>query len=142
MKSSESILGTTVAVLGLLACSTVFAATRSDLPAVHTQGSISYLSGGIGAREAKAIEHVESRFPLSLEFVQHAKPRDEFLANVDVTIADRNGKEKLNTVTDGPFLLAKIPNGSYTVTAKEGGKTMTRHITIAAGKPEHMELVW
>lgn len=142
MKHSESMIGAAVVVFGLLACDAALASSSNDLPALQTQGAVSYLSGGIGEREAKAIEHVESTYPLSLEFVQHAKPRDEFLADVGVKIADRTGKTTLNTVTDGPFLLARIPDGSYTVKASEGGKTLTRHITIAAGKPAHVEMVW
>ena len=129
--------------LGLYACATAFAdAASSSLPAAKTQGDISYLSGGVGKQEAKAFEHVESHYPLSLEFVQHAKPRDEFLANVDVTIKNRSGKTELQTVSDGPFLLAKMPAGNYTIAAEESGKTERRHVTVATGKPEHLVFVW
>jgi hypothetical protein len=48
----------------------------------------------------------------------------------------------LRTFSDGPFLLAKLPDGKYTVTATENGKTETQHVTVAAGKPEHLVFAW
>jgi hypothetical protein len=117
-------------------------AAGSDLPPEKTQGLVKYLSGGVGKDEAKAVKRIESKYPLSLEFVQHAKPKDEFLADIDVTIKNKNGKEVLKTKTDGPFLLAKVPSGQYTVIANENGKVLERHVTIENGKPEHLIMVW
>jgi hypothetical protein len=128
--------------LGLCASSAAFANVASDLPAEKTQGDIAYLSGGVGKQEAKAFEHAQSRYPLSLEFVQHAKPHDEFLSNVDVSIKDKTGKSVLHAMADGPFFLAKMQPGRYTISAKENGKTEMRHLTLAAHKPEHLVFIW
>lgn len=130
------------AMVSLFAYSVAFSMEMDKLPPEKTQGSVTYLTGGIGKDEAAAVKAAESTYPLSIEFVQRAKPKDEFLANVDVTIRDHAGKVALKTETDGPFLLAKMPAGKYTVMAKTNGKTITRNLTIAESKPEHLMLVW
>jgi len=120
----------------------VLAMSMSNLPPEETQGAVTYRTGGVGETEATAMRQAESNYPLSLEFIQRAHPRNEFLAYVDVTIRDHAGNAMLNTYSDGPLLLAKLPEGSYTVTATDEGKTETQHVTLAAGKPQHLVFAW
>lgn len=118
-------------------------ATPDDnLPPLQHQGSIAYVTGGVGNDEAGAMKKAASGYPLSLEFVQHATPKGQFLADVDVTIKDHKGNEVLKTVSDGPFLLAKVLPGKYTITAQANGQSKTIHTTITSGKPEQLVFVW
>jgi len=110
MKQNRLSLVSIFTMMGVFACSSAFAMSAGPLPPEKTQGQITYITGGVGSDEAAAVKQAESKYPLSLEFVQHAKPRDEFLANVDVTIRDQAGKTALKTTSDGPFLLGKMPN--------------------------------
>jgi hypothetical protein len=142
MKPRTATIFTALAAAGVLAIGPALAASMHNLPEQRSQGSVTYMTGGIGADEAAAMKREESKFPLSLEFVQRAKPRDEFLANVAVTIKDRAGKTELQTTADGPLLLAKLPAGKYTVSAEENGKTKTQQVVIAANKPEHLIFEW
>ena len=83
----------------------------SRVPVQLTQGQVTYMSGGIGSDEAQAMRGEESRFPLSLEFIRHADPRDQYLAGVFVEIKDAQGNTALNAIADGPILLATLPDG-------------------------------
>ncbi len=112
------------------------------LPSERTQGSVEYLTGGIGSDEAKAMRKAESRYPLSLEFVQRARPRDEFLAAVPVTIMGAHGKVALETVSEGPYLFAQLPDGKYTVRAEHRGITQSRQVIVTDGKPQHLVFEW
>ena len=114
---------------GLLGSSSAFAAA-AQLPAEHHQGSVAFLSGGIGKDEAKAFEGAEKGFPLALEFVDRVGKRDEFLAGTKVEVQDPHGKTVLSTIADGPFLLARLPSGRYAVAATYDSKTMTRHVVV------------
>lgn len=116
--------------------------TLSNLPPERTQGNVSYMSGGIGSGESTAMRKEEARFPLTLEFVENATPKPEYLANVDVTIRDHANKLVLNTVADGPYLLAKVPPGKYTVTAVSDGKTKTRVVNLSTDKQEEVLMEW
>jgi hypothetical protein len=130
-------------VTGVFAYSSVFANPDVQLPEKHTQGDVTYVSGGVGDDEAAAMARAKSKYSLSLEFVQRAKPRAEYKANVEVTVTNKSGNVVLDTVADGPYLLADLPSGKYTVSAiDEEGKSIVKHVTVSQGKPEHLMLVW
>lgn len=144
MKTSRARLAaaSAAAAFNLFAFGQAFALSDSSLPPMKTQGSVTYLTGGIGKDEADALRAAAPKYPLALEFVQNAKPKGEFLANVDVTIKDHAGKTVIDTVSDGPFLLAKLPPGRYTVVAEVRGQSRTLETTLASHRPRHLIVVW
>lgn len=142
MKSKKSMIAAALAASGLVFAVNAAGAPLSQLPATKMQGAISYLSGGIGQTEANAIKHVAKGYPLELEFVLKAKPKDEYLANVKVRIKDAHGKVVLDTTADGPFLLAKMPSGKYALSADRDGKVEHRQIEIAAREHRRVVFVW
>ena len=115
-------------------------AADSHLPPAHEIGQVTYLSGGIGQTEAEAIKHVAKYYPLELEFLRKAKPKDEYLSQVKVRIKDMHDKMVLDVTSDGPFLLAKMPAGKYTVSVEHNGKLENRTVQIAP--KEHRRLVF
>jgi hypothetical protein len=119
-----------------------YSAMSGKLPPEQTQGDVTYLMGGVGKEEAAALRRNEANFPVTLEFLKHAKPHAEYVSNVNVTIKDHEGKTMLNTVADGPLLLAKLPDGKYTVTASDDGISKERNIVVAARKPERIVFEW
>lgn len=130
-------------IAGLLAAAPAVAASSpTELPPVMTQGSVKYLSGGIGTDEEKAMRSQMSKYPLTLEFAEHATPMPEHLAGINVTIKDHSGKTELDTISDGPFMLVQLPAGKYRITADENGKTQARDVVVAANTPEHVLFEW
>jgi hypothetical protein len=145
MKHARPMFVRAVIAASLLAAGPALGAAMSmmnNLPREMTQGDVTYMSGGIGHNEAAAMRKEEKQFPLSLEFVKRAKPSDEYLADVNVTIKDRDGKTALRTVANGPYLLARLPDGKYSVSVEARGMTKTRDIVVAQGKPEHVIFEW
>ena len=114
----------------------------AKLPMESAQGDVRYVTGGVGHGEALAFERAEKSYPLSLEFAMKARPRDEFVADVSVSIRDANGKTSLDAKSQGPFLLAKLPAGRYDIKATMDGKTLERHATVVDGKSAHVSFVW
>lgn len=142
---SKSLKFAAVIVTGLLATAPAIAAAMSaatPLPPEQAQGNVTYMSGGIGHEEAIAMRKEEGRFPLSLEFIKRAKPADESLANVNVTIKDHRGNTELQTLATGPYLLANMPNGKYKVSAEFDGQTKTHDVVVAAHKPARVVFEW
>jgi hypothetical protein len=134
-----------VCTLAALTCAGAVAAVSSSLPQEVVQGSASYVSGGVGKDESDAMKQAEKRYPLALEFSQHGASKGDkgdFVADVKLTIEDRNGNTVLNATSTGPFVLAKVPDGKYTVKAEEDGKTQVRQVTVSAGKPERLAIAW
>jgi hypothetical protein len=116
-------------------------AAPGPLPPLKAQGSVQYLSGGIGA-EAESIRQAQSRFPLALEFVRKAAQPDECIADVDVNVVDRHGKSVLTARSDGPYLLARLPDGDYTVQATYFGHTLEKLVRVAGSASARAVFVW
>jgi hypothetical protein len=135
-------LGIGLFTASLLTSLPAFAAALSTLPPEQTQGAVTYRSGGIGHDEAQAFAAASSQYPLTLEFAAKHTPHAAFLADVHVTIKDVRGKSILDTQSDGPFLLAKLPAGYYTVTAQQQGQPLTRNVHVTAATPTHMLFLW
>ena len=122
--------------------STEAISAAGSLPPEQVQGNVRFMSGGIGSDEAAAMRREESKYPLSLEFVEHGASRGEHLAGISVTIKDAKGGTNLTTVAGGPYFLAKLPPGDYKVTAARDGQAKTQDVVIAANKPERLVFVW
>ena len=140
MKSKTSVIATAIAVSGMTLALNAIGATDSHLPAKQRMGEVTYIMGGVGQTEADAIKHVAKYYPLELEFLQKAKPKDEYVSGVQVRIKDAHDKMVLNVTADGPFLLAKMPAGKYTISAERGGKIEHRQIEISA--TDHRRVVF
>lgn len=122
----------------------VAASTTADeaLPEVKTQGGIPYLSGGIGSDESAAIKAAQSRYSLSVTFSSRQDGKDVYQASVPVKVRDATGTIVLDIVTDGPFLLADLLPGSYTVTASVQGVEKQSTAKIAAGQHIKVTMAW
>ena len=114
----------------------------SSLPAPKAQGPISYVSGGIGDDQAGAFKQAARSYPLELLFAQRGTPKDEYVAEVKVTIRDSSGKVLLDTMSDGPFLLAKLPSGKYRIDADYAGQAKHQSVDIQGGKHQRKVFVW
>ena len=100
-----------------------------DMPPVHTQADISYVSGGIGGAERAALRAAAPNYNLHLLFA--GQGTGEYLSNVKVTIADQHGVVVLDAVSDGPYFMARIGPGRYRVTADDGdGNPQTRVVAV------------
>jgi hypothetical protein len=139
-----------IAVALLLAASIVgsgysvsaFSATPSNLPNEKTVGMITYVSGGVGIDEASAMKREQVNFPLTMEFVAHTNQKDELITNVAVTVKDYNDKIVLQTMSDGPYLYARLPDGTYVITAEVKGLPKLKIVNIAAQKSDHVIFEW
>lgn len=111
-------------------------------PAERRQGSATYVTGGVGKDEAEAFRAMAPRYALSLEFARANAPRGDFLADVDVTVINDRGQPVLDAVAEGPFLLANLPAGTYTVRANSDGRVKSQTVTITPGHNRHLTFAW
>ena len=128
--------------LVLSAAGTALAAGTAPLPQEKIQGSVHYLTGGVGTGEAQAIEKAIPRYPLSLEFLGKSKAKDEFLASVPVTIKDHKGHVVLKAVSAGPYMLVKLQPGRYRIAAVQHGKTENRSVEVTAKGSKRVMFEW
>lgn len=132
----------TATALGSLLLGGVFAQAATTLPPVHTVGHVQYLSGGIGKDESQAIESASKHWPLTLEFAVKNKQRADSAADVKVVVHDAKGHAALEATAAGPFLLAKLAPGRYTVDATLAGQTLHEKVVVKHGRPAKAVFMW
>ena len=107
------------------------AAVFGDLvaaPVHETKGDVVLLHGGIGMDDRAAMEAKASEHNLKLTFAR--KGSGAYLSDVKVVVKNKQGVVLVDTVASGPWLLAKLPAGDYTVSATERDDTLTQNIAI------------
>lgn len=111
-----------------------------DLLKPQTQGDVTFVSGGIGENERHAIQAIKGEYNLNLLFA--VKGTGEFAADVNVRIADAKGNTLVETVTDGPYLFARLKPGNYIVTAEKDGKVMRQKAKIGGRQTTSLSFYW
>ena len=104
-------------------------------------GAVSFISGGVGDDERQQIEKLFPNYPLQLLFTNKGSP-NEYLSDVKVQIKDQNGKLVLDTVAQGPFLLAKMPAGRYAISADNEGMVKQQNVQITGAGSQRVMFVW
>lgn len=112
-----------------------------SLPPIQNQGQIEFLTGGIGLDESQAILQEGGKWPLMLELAKASTPRAVYISDVQISIKDVSGTTVLETITDGPYLLAKLPQGKYSLDATYEGETLHRDFTLQQGHKK-ITLLW
>lgn len=85
------------------------------------------VTGGVGESSQKVVKQVEENYNLKLVFTGNA---GMYLANVGVSIRDKQGLEVVRGMSDGPFLLAVLKPGTYTVEATAEGYNKQQRISV------------
>jgi hypothetical protein len=109
-------------------------AYRAALPAEQTQGEVSFIAGGNTEREANAIKRASQDFPLELVFRQTVNGKVTDLTDVPVTIKDASGKVVFEGESPGPYFIARLPAGRYSVTAHWDQWDFSKDITIGTDR--------
>ena len=131
-------LGSALSLAMLFAWSPLYA-QDNPLPQERWQGSIAYLTGGIGSDESEAMRRAAASYPLMLELVAPGGGwHDQYVADAQVEIDDPAGKALLTTMVDGPLLLVRLPAGNYALHVAWNGAVERRNVTIARGEQQHV----
>ncbi|RZF27907.1 carboxypeptidase regulatory-like domain-containing protein [Paraburkholderia sp. UYCP14C] len=99
----------------------------TGMPATQQQGGISFVSGGVGRDESTALRQARRQWPLSLQFTG---PGASYVADVQVRIAKAGGATVLDTTSKGPYMLVRLPQGRYTVSATYSGVTRSESVNV------------
>ncbi|MEX3763578.1 carboxypeptidase regulatory-like domain-containing protein [Paraburkholderia phenoliruptrix] len=114
-------------------------ANGGGLPQIQQQGDVSFVSGGVGLDESKALQQAQSQWPLSLRFTG---PGSDYLADVHVRIVDVHNGEVLSTTSRGPYMLVKLRPGRYTVHASYKDRDQSKSLTVPAKGTAKAAFYW
>ena len=106
---------------------------------VQHQGTIPYVSGGIGREESDAMEAAQRDYNLR---ITSADRSGHFYGNTHVVVQDTQAQTLLD-ITGGPFFYAQMPQGHYVVKGTtDDGQTNTQKVSIVGKKPAVVQFRW
>lgn len=105
----------------------LFAASLAADEAVTVQGKVSWVSGGVGEESREHLAALAPGFNLRLVLALRS---GDYLGDVVVAIAGADGREVLQTVSEGPILMVKLLPGRYEVTAMTAGVAQRQKVVI------------
>jgi hypothetical protein len=137
----STLLAGLTGLTGVIAAPTLYA-QDAPLPMTTTEGDVSYLSGGIGIDESTAMKNAASQYSLELVFSAKAGASNDYLANVHVKISGRAGKTVIDTVSQGPYFLANLPDGNYLIEVSSKDVAKTARMTLKKGSHQRLVFSW
>ena len=132
-------LGIAVFAIGIGTAAVAFGQGAAQLNP-KTENNISYVSGGVG-KDEQELANAIGRFGYNVQLVFAEQQTGAYLADVRVRLADPKGNVVLDTVSDGPMFLAKLPPGRYQVTAEVRGQPKTASVD-ATGGAKRVTMLW
>jgi hypothetical protein len=103
------------------------------------QNGITYVNGGVGQEEQDAMQAQRADYNLLLTFA--SKQSGAYRSDVQLDITDAKGADLVSAANTGPMFFAKLPPGTYHISAAAEGKTFKR--TVKVGKaPKEIILHW
>ena len=136
---TSKFLAYSVATILLGSATLISVANAANDAAIRTEGPVSYVSGGVGTESLDQLSSIASQFNLKLVF---ALTSGDFLSDVHVVIADVKGKTLLDTMSEGPWFLSKLPVGTYRIAATVAGKEQRHQISVGATKLTTVDFRW
>ena len=121
----------------VLAISLSPAAFAAQTP--QQQNGITYINGGVGQEEQTALKSQRADYNLLLTFA--SKQSGAYRSDVQLDITDAKGTNLLSVANAGPMLYAKLPPGTYRVSAAAEGKTFKRTVKVGSA-PKEIILHW
>ncbi|SDK27183.1 hypothetical protein [Microbulbifer yueqingensis] len=119
-----------IPMLAGLACAAGGAA--AETPGVHERGEVRYVSGGIGEQERRALDALAASMDEDFDTKIHLSAASgHYLADAHVRIIDEQGRTLVDTQTEGPLMLVDLPEGRYTVEARNGSATQGTTIEVS-----------
>ena len=91
--------------------------------------SVPAISGGVSLNARDNLRTQERDANVKLVFALNT---GNYVSDVQVKVTDSKGNVVIDDVSNGPWVLAKLPAGTYTAAATYNGKTVTQK--ISAGK--------
>lgn len=116
------------------------AGAQDSMPQPHTQGDVTWVSGGIGEQEMQYMEQIQGAYNLRLLFALQGS--GQYLSDVRVTVRDEDGGTVLTATADGPRLFAKLDPGTYRIVAESGGVEQTATGSVPGQGAATPSLYW
>lgn len=103
------------------------------------QNGITYLCGGIGLDESRAIQLVKG---YNLHMIFSVGPQNQYTSDIDVAIQNLQGRSVLNLNQVGPFVYVQLPAGKYQVVTTRNGHAQHSMVDTRMAATRDLNLHW
>lgn len=103
------------------------------------QNGITYLSGGIGEDEAKAIQQTKG---YNLHMTFSTGKENKYVPDVNLVIQKSPGQPVLTLSEAGPLVYVQLPPGKYTVIATRNGEERRDTADVGSGAARNLVFHW
>lgn len=107
---------------------------------IQTYQGIRYVSGGVGEGELDEINALSGQFNLRLLFAMQGS--GNYLADVQVTIINARGETVLSAPSNGPWFLAQVSPGDYTVEASALEQSQRQTVRVDGSRQARLNFYW
>ena len=108
-------------------------------PTPHQQNGITWVNGGVGQEEQSAMQAQRADYNLRLTFA--TRQSGAYRSDVQLDVTDARGTNLLSVANTGPMFFAKLPPGTYHISAAAEGKTFKRTVKVG-NAPKEIVLHW
>ena len=108
-------------------------------PTPHQQNRITWVNGGVGQEEQSAMQAQRADYNLRLTFA--TRQSGAYRSDVQLDVTDARGTNLLSVANTGPMFFAKLPPGTYHISAAAEGKTFKRTVKVG-NAPKEIVLHW
>jgi hypothetical protein len=112
-------------------------ALRSD--AKKTHGTAPAVSGGVSLNARDTLRGSESNANVKLVFALNT---GNYVSDVAVKVTNSAGNVVIEDTSNGPWLLARLPAGSYTANATYNGHTVTQKFSVGKSGLRTAQFRW
>lgn len=122
-----------IVTLGSMLAARVATAAPPSAP-----GPVAAVSGGVTEEERERLNAMAQDFNLKIVMATRS---GAYLADVAVVVRDEAGKPVLETRADGPWVLARLPAGRYSVEGSANGAAVRKTVAVGAAQAR-VDLRW
>ena len=112
-------------------------ALKSD--AAKSNASVPVVSGGVSLN---ARDNLRANAPDHNVKMVFALNTGNYVSDVQVKVTDSSGRTVIDDTSNGPWMMAKLPPGSYSATATYNGKSVTQRFSVGKSGVKTAQFRW
>ena len=114
-------------------------ALHSDAARGQGQGMAPSVSGGVSLNARDTLRGSESNANIKMVFALNT---GNYVSDVQVKVTDSSGKTVIQDTSNGPWLLARLPAGTYTAVASYNGHPVTHKFSVGKSGMRTAQFRW